>query len=117
MKKLNSIVYNKLMLQADEAREQNLEKLADGITSSIELDTKDFMETYSSFELDQDIYTGIWKLATNVLKYHNVNSVDAVKLHSVIQSLSSSLINNVSKAVDVDPLDFGPLELKTPGEI
>lgn len=113
---MNSTVYNKLLLQAEEAKEQGMKKLATGILSSLTALPEDETTLYSSAELDQDIYNGLWALAANVIKYYDVDSVDSEKLNEVIETLASKFINEVQASLDAEEIVVGPLEPILPGE-
>lgn len=102
MKKIGSVVYHKLMLQADEADFQGLEKLASDIREAVGQEFDDTLEIYSQDEMNQDIHQGLWKLATCILKRYNCQSADAEKLNDAIESLASSFIERVESAISVD---------------
>lgn len=116
MKKLNSIVYNKLLLQAEEAKEQNLEKIANGILGALTPYPEDEKINYSFSELNDDVYHNLWSLATNVLKYHNLESVDAEKIHETIEIFAEKFISELETTLGVEPCAIGPLEPKLLGQ-
>ncbi len=66
---------------------------------------------YSHADLESDIYEGLWKLATHIIKYRDVNSVDAEKLNLVIESLAQQVIEEMDEVVVPDG------EPKLPGEV
>ena len=117
MQKLNSIVYHKLLLQAEEAKDQKMIKLASAILNTLGPLPEDERCTYNFQELQEDVYQGLWKLAACVIKYHDSQSVDASKVHEVLESLASKLIDEVETSLNIDNTQVGPLEEKTPGEI
>lgn len=114
MKKLNEIVYRRLLLQAEEAKERGLHKLANGVLNSLGPMPEDEEVKYSYGELQDDIYKGMWKLAMHVIKYHDVDSVDAERMNEALETLASQLIDNLEEALAVDSV--GPLDPKVPGE-
>jgi hypothetical protein len=116
MKKLNSTVYQKLFLQAEEAKDRNMTKLASAIFVAIGPVPEDENNNYNFNELQNDVYQGLWKLAMCVAKYHDLQSVDAEKVHTALESLSSDLIEDVERSLHVDNTAVGPLETKVPGE-
>lgn len=116
MKKLNSTVYQKLFLQAEEAKDRNMTKLASAIFGAIGPVPEDENNNYNFNELQDDVYRGLWKLAMCVAKYHDLQSVDAERIHTVLESLSSDLIEDVERSLHVDNTTVGPLEAKVPGE-
>jgi hypothetical protein len=113
---MNSTVYNKLLLQAEEAKDQGMKKLATGILSSLTATPEDESVKYSSSELDEDIYNGMWALAANVIKYYDVNSVNSEKVNEVIETLSSKFIKEIQASLGTDEIVVGPLEPILPGE-
>lgn len=115
MKKLNSIAYYKLYLQAEEAKEQNMTKLASGILGALGPTPEDEIVTYASEQVEEDIHRGLWSLATCILKYHNVSSVNAEKINEVIESLASKFINEIESSLEVDGVR-GTLEPAVLGE-
>ena len=117
--KLGSVIYNKLLLQAEEAKDQNLDKLASGIFSALEDEREESDEntTYCYKNLNNDVYCGMWKLASNIIKYYDLESVDAQKIDGVIESLANKFISELELTLDVDNIVGGPFEEKVPGEI
>ena len=117
MKKLNSIVYQKLLLQAEEAIDNEMTKLASGIFNSLGPLPEEDRVSYNFNELQDDIYQGLWKMAACVIKYHDLQSADAEKIHEALESVASKLIEEVERALNVDNTQVGPLETKCPGEM
>jgi|SRR5580698_5227637 hypothetical protein len=116
MKKLNSVVYQKLLLQAEEAKDQDMVKLSTGLLNALGPVPEDELVSYNFEELQGDIYTGLWKLAACVIKYHDLDSVDAEKVHQVLEIYSSKLIEEIEQSLSVDNTQVGPLEIKVPGQ-
>lgn len=116
MKKLNETVYHKLLLQAQEAKMQGLNKLASGVVNALGPITEDENVKYSYHQLEDDIYEGLWKLATNVVKYYDVESVDAGKIHDSLEALANTFLSEVENSLGVEEVVAGPLEPTLPGE-
>lgn len=117
MKKLNVVVYNKLFLQAEEAKEQDLVKLASGIFNAIgPTPEEEAVGNYDFNQLREDVYQGMWRLATDVIKYHDLESVDAEKVHDKLESLAQQFVEELEESLGVDNGTVGPLEPKLPGE-
>lgn len=116
MAKINSAIYNKLLLQAQEAKHQGMDKIASGVMDAIGPYPEDEITTYASQELEDDVHRGLWKLATCILKYHDVTSVDAEKLDEVIESIASKFVDEVEISLGIEGSRIGPLEPKLPGE-
>jgi hypothetical protein len=116
MKKLNAVIYHKLLLQAEEAKEQKLTKLASGVLNALGPYPEEETVQYASSDMEEDVHRGLWSLATCVLKYHDVSSVDAEKLDEVIESLASKFINELEDSLGIEGSRIGPLEPAVPGE-
>lgn len=116
MRKLNSIIYNKLLLQSQEAKAQNLTKLASGVISALGPVVEDEHVQYGHQQLQDEIYDGLWKLATHVIKYHDVESADASKIHDRLEALADKFIEEIEQSLDVEGVVAGPLEPKLFGQ-
>jgi len=115
MKKLGTVLYNKLMLQAQEAEYQDKGILSLHIKEAIGDESDDSLDTYAQDELSDDVHQGLWKLATCVLRYYNVDSVDAEKINSVIESMASQFVEEVESVLDTQLVNTN--EPLLPGEI
>lgn|SRR5574339_257878 len=116
MKKLNSVVYHKLLLQAEEAKEQKLTKLASGIMNALGPYPEDETVEYAYGQLNEDVHQEMWKLATHVIQYYGIESVDAQKLDEVLESLANKFVNELESSLGVESVVKGPFEPKVPGE-
>lgn len=114
--KLNSTIYDKLILQANEAKEQGLTKIAGGILGSIGSISEDEQVSYGYDELQMDLYEGMWKTATSVLKYYDLNSVDAKRLSDTLETLAEHFLEEMEKTLDIGAGSVGGLEEKVPGQ-
>lgn len=116
MKKLNAVTYNRLICQAEEAKELGLDDLAEGVLSCVVTEQKEEERAvYSSVQLKKDVYLGLWKLAVDVMSYHDVNQVDAEKVHKTLELLADKVIKDVEASLRVSG-KVGALEPKLPGE-
>lgn len=116
MKKLNKIIYNKLLLQAQEAKDNGFKKLANNIFETIGSVPEDEDVKYSYSELKSDIEIGLWKIASNIMKYYDLDSIDAQKLDSTIEVLAENFVEEIEKTLDIEPTTIGPLEDKVLGQ-
>ena len=114
--KVNGVVYQKLLAQAKEAREQGMVKLAEGILGAIGSFPADEPEEYCYGQLQQDIYGDLWKVAARVLKYYDLKSVNAEKLDEVLTILASDVVDALEESLAMSGTIKGPLESKIPGE-
>lgn len=118
MTKLNSTVHNKLTAQAEEAKERGLVKMADHIKEAIGNEPESTFGEYSYNQLENDIHRDLWKIATHVMKYYNVEAADAQKLDNGILLWASELIGELESVLNIDSTSNvkGPFEPKVPGE-
>ena len=116
MKKLNSVVYQKLLLQGQEAKDRNMTKLANGVLNSLGPTPEEDQVSYDYEQLQEDVYQDLWKAATCVLKYYDVQSADAERIHEALEAVASQLIEEVEHSLSVSHTQVGPLEPKVPGQ-
>jgi hypothetical protein len=116
MKQLNSVIYNKLIIQAEEAKAQGMTKLAHNILGSICGSPNDEEIQYSIGDMQDEIQHELWRLASNVLKYYDTKSVDALKLNDIIESLADKFIEGVGGVIKTNAVIAGPFEPPVPGE-
>lgn len=115
MTKLNSTIYNKLLLQAQEAKDQGMVKLASSVLNCIGALPEEDKVQYSLYNLESDVHKEMWKVAASVLKYHDLTSVDIERLDSVIESFASKFVVELEENLGVESL-IGKLEEKLPGQ-
>lgn len=116
MKKVNEVLYNKLLAQAEEAKTQGLTSLASGILEAIGPYPNDEESEYSRKQLEAEIHHDLWKIATRLLHYHNVESLDAEKLDEEIRIQAEKLVGGLEQVIGVDSISLGPWEPKLPGQ-
>ncbi len=114
--KLNSVLYNKLLLQAEEAKSQGMHKLASGIFQSIGSYPEDDTKEYSYENMNEEIYNDLWKAAAKLLAYYDLKSVQAEKIDEIIQIYSNKLINELENSLELGSIIKGPFEPKVLGE-
>lgn len=117
MKQLNETIYNKLLVSAEEARDQGMQKLASGVLGALTDNPELNKEKYSSGQLETDVYEGLWKLATNVVKYHEIESADIEKINEVIETLAGKFVEQIERSVGIEPGTMGKAEPPVWGEI
>lgn len=117
MKKLNETVYNKLVLQTEEAQEQKLIKLAEAVSEAISVGPETEIVTYAFTEMNDDVHKELWKAAVNVLKYHDFTSVDVQKVDEVIESFAFKFIDELESSLGVEGTGISSLEPKVLGQI
>lgn len=118
MKKLNSVIYNKLILQAEQAKEFNMDKLANNILEtigSVSKDSSEELEKYAFTELEDDVSRLLWKIAYRVMDYYNLESADVKKIESCIDDLTEKVVEEFKHSMSVEE-NFGEKEPKVIGE-
>jgi hypothetical protein len=113
---MNPVIYRKLVAQAEEAKEQGMTKLAEGIMEAIGSEPTEELQEYSYAQLQDDVHRDMWKLATHVMKYYNLEYADVEKLDKTILVWASKVVADVETTLGVDSVVIGPLEPKVPGE-
>jgi len=116
MKKLNIVIYNKLLAQAEEAKAQGLTKLASGILEAIGSHPNEEESEYSYKQLQDDVHRDLWKVASRLLHYYDVQSLDAEKIDAEILVWASKLVDGLEETIGVDEVLVGALEPKVPGQ-
>jgi hypothetical protein len=114
MKNLHQIIYNKLLLQAEEAKELGLTKLASNINSAIGSMAEEDKNLYSFNELEGNLEKYLWKMSMETIKYYDLESVDVEKLQLVVEAMSEKFIEEINNTLNVN--GPGPLEPKVPGQ-
>lgn len=112
---MNTILYNKLLLQAQEAQEQGMNKLANIILKAVNLQSEE-NSSYSYKELNDDIHNDLWKAATKVMNYYDADSADAVKVNEIINMFAEKFIEELEKILEKDKVVKGPFEPNVFGE-
>lgn len=115
MNKLNNVVYQKLLLQAQEAKAREMKKLAGAVLNGLGPTSAEERSDYSSVELKEDVYNGLWKLAFNVVGYHDLESADIEKLDKAIAFATDNFVKEIEQALDIEG-KIGPNEPKLPGQ-
>lgn len=115
MNKLNSIIYEKIVLQAQEAKLREMKKLASAVLNGLGPVPADEKVAYSSRDLREDVYQGLWKLAFNVIGYHDLESADIEKLDKAVAYAVENFVKDIEHALEVDG-KIGPNEPKLPGQ-
>jgi hypothetical protein len=114
--KINSTIYKKLVLQAEEAKDQQLIKLADGILGAVGAVPNDEQIEYSYSQLQNDIYQDMWKIATRLIYYHDLQSVNAEKLGKDLEAYAAEILEQLELNFGVDDVIKSSVEPKLLGE-
>lgn len=106
-----------MLLQASEAKELGFEKLAEHVLSVMGPVAREEKErvVYSSNELNDDVRKKLWKIAVDLITYHDVDGVDIQRVDDAILHLASIVTREIEKAIDSEA-KVGGLEPLLPGE-
>jgi hypothetical protein len=113
--KINPILHKKLLAEVEEAKDQHMTKLASALGGAIGPIPDDEQNIYTISQVRNDVYDGMWKLATTLLKYHNLTSLPTERLDDVLADLSIEFIEQVESVIDRQN-QVGPFEPKLPGQ-
>ena len=104
MKKLNTVIYNKIILQAEQARELGMEKLSEAIFSTIGAVSKDDSEIddYSLAKLEDDVSKLLWKISYRIMDYYNLESVDVKKVEASVDDLTLLIMDELKYAMNIE---------------
>lgn len=111
MNKLSNVTYKRLLAQAEEAKELKLEKLAENVLGSIGPVPRDEGEdfTYSYEDLRNVVKKSLWKVAIEIVAYHDVAKSDIQKIDLAIENLTDEVLATVEGSLN--SLDkIGPSE-------
>lgn len=114
--KLNETLYNKLLIQAQEAKEQGLTKLASGVLDAIGPCPEDEAKEYYYEDVKESIYNDLWKSAAKLMTYYDLNSAQIEKLGETIDYCTSTVIGELERTLGVEDMVKGPFEPTIPGE-
>lgn len=125
--KLNDVIYNKLYLQAQEARDQGLTRIASGITKALSSNglsksgandiVGDIEMSGSQYNmLKGEVYNELWNLSSMIMSYYDLESVDAKVLDVELKDFVEKFVKMVEDTVGVDSGDVGDCEELIPGE-
>lgn len=114
--KLNKTIYNKLLLQAREAQEQGLTKLANGVLDAIGAHPEDESKEYYYVDVKESIYRDLWKSAAKLMVYYDLDSVQIEKLGETISFCADTVVMELERTLNVEDVVKGPLEPSIPGE-
>lgn len=117
MNKLSSVTYKRLLAQAEEAKELKLEKLAGNVLSSIGSIPRDEDEdfTFSYADLRNNVQKSLWKIAIDIVAYHDFAKSDIQKIEAAIENLTDEVLAGVEGSLNATD-KIGPSEPRLPGQ-
>lgn len=119
MNKLSSETYKRLVAQAEEAKELQLDELAERVLASVGATPREEegMEpfTFSYAELRESVHQSLWKVAVEVIAYHDVGKADIQRIGQTIDELTETVLIAVEESLSASNT-VGPNEPKLFGE-
>jgi hypothetical protein len=113
--KLSKTAYDRMNFQAEEARDLGLKKLAGGVFSALGSIPREEALTYNAETLAEDTYKTLWKIASDVVAYHNISNADISHIDGVIETLTPQIIEAIETGLGVRG-KVGAIEEKVPGQ-
>lgn len=108
-------MYNKLVLQAEEAQEVGLTKLAGAVFDALPKQADDGHKVFNYEELEHAVYYKIWKAALDVVAYYDFDTLDIQKIDDMLKDTAKQLIKKVETGIGTES-QFGPFEDKVLGQ-
>lgn len=117
MNKLSEVTYQRLLAQANEAKELKLDSLTKNVLSSVGSVPRDVKEEflYAYTELEENVNQLLWKAAMEIISYHDATSSDIQKMETVIKGLTKQALMTIESSLGVSN-KIGPNEPKLPGQ-
>ncbi len=117
MRTITENLYERMIAQADEARIQGFEKLADKVEDAVIVSPhrkNDASYTYASEDFETDIEKDLWKLVIRTADFHNT-SFDVQQVEPIIKRLANDLISEL-RVISHNESGVGAFEPTVPGE-
>lgn len=105
----------KVILQAEEAEEQGLHFLSKNAEAASVVMSSE-LESYAFDDLREDMKRDLWKAAAKVMIYHDVDSVDIMKVDAALELVLDKCIAEIEGSLNKKSSDVGVLEPKVPGQ-
>lgn len=117
MIKLSKKLYDRVLFAAEEAKDLEMNDLADGIISALGPTARDQDDPsiFSEADLKKEIYKNLWKLALDIAAYHDVQKMDIQKVGNELDVLSDYIFRDLEMVFGKIGV-VGALDPKIPGE-
>ena len=118
MKQISTHLRDKLLLQAQEAHQQGLTKLGEGVIAAVATPFSpalEVSETFNYYELTEAVQYGLWLGAMQVANYHDLPNLDIQKMEPIIVEAAAQFIQQIERSYDVEE-KLGPFEEKVMGQ-
>jgi hypothetical protein len=106
-----------MVMQANEAKELGFEKLGDVVLNAVGPITREEneLQSYAYTELEEDTYKKLWKIAMEVISYHDVEFPDIQNIDDAVSELVDTVIAQVEESIGAKD-KLGKFEPKVPGQ-
>lgn len=108
---MKKILQDRLIAQAEEAKELGMAKLAEAISNSLD-DTTDICQEK---QLDKIAYDNLWKIALATADYYDLKNIDTQKIDALLNSFIPTIKEELKQSLNVKDI-VGPKEPKLIGE-
>ena len=98
---IKETLHQRLQLQAAEASELGLTKIASNIfvaTSNQEVIQDNKFYAYSSEEFEKDLEAQLWAAALRVADFHGITKLDSVAVQKVVEKMAGELTSELCTA-------------------
>ncbi len=110
--KINKKLYDRLVLQAEEAEKLGMNKIASNVLETAEPFLENESIEYSYADLENDISKDIWKMATRLFNYYQINNIDIKEFNKIVEASAETLLDELEDALDVKEQLIGATEPK-----
>lgn len=112
-------LFQRILLQAEEAEFQKMERLASNLTAHLEkvaVRPDDEPYSYSKKEFDSDIMYHLWSAALRTADFHNISRIDAVEVAELLEKHAEEIVNEICIKAGITH-GVGAYEPSLPGEV
>lgn len=119
MRTIKKNLFNRLVLQAEEAEIQGLTKVAESLTTQITKNADNLRDDsvlyrYSAAQFGQDIHEKLWDFVIRTADFYNV-SLEAQEMQKIIERYAADMIHEISNKLGINH-SIGAYEEPLPGE-
>jgi len=116
MNNLKSKTRDIIVMQATEAKILGFNRLGEAVLNSVgAVPREEGNFLYSEAQLQQQTYEKLWKVAMEVIAYHDIDNVDIQQVDDMVVKLTNAVVAKVEASLGVEG-KIGPLEPAVPGQ-
>lgn len=107
-------IYDRIVAQAEEARDRGFDELSEFAFKSVgSFPEEEYV--YQKDEMENEVQTNLWKSAIEIIKYYDIVNADIGKINAIIKKCSEDLEKELKTSFDVKN-QLGPFEEKVFGQ-